>query len=104
LPVRAASSALTASFCFGLYKPHLFGILAKVFKEKNFRLSLVFKRVLKEFLSQKDFILFVFGFLENQRKLGFWEIVLFFVFYHLQVISQVDFLCCWFPKTPCFHT
>ena len=57
-----------------------------VFKEKNSRLSLVFERVLKEFLSQKDFILFVFGFFENQRKLGFWEIV--FVFHFLPFTSD----------------
>ena len=28
--------SLTASFCFGLYKPHLIGILAKVFTREKF--------------------------------------------------------------------
>ena len=34
--------SLTASFLFGLYKPHFFGILANIFKAKISRLSLLF--------------------------------------------------------------
>ena len=39
--------SLTASFLFGLYKPQLLGILAKVFKKKNSQFLLSLKQVFK---------------------------------------------------------
>ena len=51
--------SLTASFLFGLYKPHFFEILAKIFRANFLPFSGVKKKFLKEFKEQKDSFLFL---------------------------------------------
>ena len=80
LPVRAASSALTASFVLGLYKPHLFGFLAKIFKEKNFWFLKCLKQVFKSVLGFKLLIWFVFWVFGKSKKTRFWDFDLIFHF------------------------
>ena len=96
--------SLTASFCFGLYKPQLFGILAKVFTREKFPVSLSLKQVFQKSFCALNFQSLLFWVFGKSKRTRFWDIVLVFIFYHLQEISQVGFLCCLFPKTPCFHT
>ena len=57
-------------FCFGLYKPHFFGILAKAFTREKFQFSLVFKISFQKCLKLKRFHLcFVFkGFGKFKEK------------------------------------
>ena len=57
----------------------------------------------KSFCAKKisSLLFWVFG---KSKRTRFWDILLVFIFYHLQEISQVVFLCCLFPKTPWFHT
>ena len=95
----------TASLLERLFKPHFLGGLDKIFKSKNFYFSVVFLQVLKSVLELKRFHLYCFSrVLKNQRKLGFWDIVLDFHFYHLQEISQVVFLCYLISKNTLMST
>ena len=72
--------SLTASFCFGLYKPQLFGILAKVFTREKFPVSLSLKQVFQKSFCALNFQSLLFWVFGKSKKTRFWDIDLIFHF------------------------
>ena len=84
--------SLTASFLFGLYKPHFFGILVKVFWANFFPLSGFKKKFSKVFKEQKDQSYLFLSVLLFSKKIGFWELVSCSSFLYQFGIFLRDFL------------
>ena len=68
--------SLTASFLFGLYKPHFFRILAKISRAKISLINKCFKQVFKIVFVPKNFIHFVLSVLFYLKEIRFWELFL----------------------------